>query len=385
MLGFPLLICGDNPALPGGLSRSGRDIASLAATLPEFRVGYLGRGLGQRRKFPFQVYDYPESGGWGQEFLQPVWEDFSGGKDGIILTTDDPSRRGWFATSAQFPPGMEKFLGAGREFAKWGYFPIDSTGPNGQELGREALDSINGFDRVLAASEWGRDVCLRSGRKDADWLPHGLWPVFSPVPGARDLLGAGDKVVVGCVMANQARKDWPVAFHTASLLKAEYGNRFHFWVHTDTMVRYWNLYALAADYGLGDCLEVTMGLQDAQLAARYSAADCTILPSGGEGFGFPIAESLACGTACVVADWGAGQELVSQECKIRPVTMRVGEGNNLRAVLSGWGFANAVKREVELKRQDREFRGEQLQETVRHLYWDSLKGPWTKWLLGGLR
>jgi hypothetical protein len=51
---------------------------------------------------------------------------------------------------------------------------------------------------------------------------------FHPIPDARKLLGWGDSVVLGCNMANQARKDWPVAFECARLLKADFGNRFKF-------------------------------------------------------------------------------------------------------------------------------------------------------------
>ena len=129
-LNNPILIVGDNPSLPTGLARSGRDIATLCCTMPEFRVGYLGRGLGQNSKLPFIVYDFPESGQWGQDIIEQVWNDFSDGENGIILTTDDPSRRHWFANPVGLSDSLQKFLGPGRSFQKWGYFPIDSVGPN---------------------------------------------------------------------------------------------------------------------------------------------------------------------------------------------------------------------------------------------------------------
>src|SRR5690242_6353068 len=94
-LSTPILIVGDNPALPGGLSRIGRDLATLLQTMPEFRVGYLGRGEGSRRNFPFALYPYSEEHEWGQKVLREVWWDFAGSEDGLVLTTDDPSRRTW--------------------------------------------------------------------------------------------------------------------------------------------------------------------------------------------------------------------------------------------------------------------------------------------------
>ena len=65
-LSNPIMFVGDNPSLPGGLSRICRDLATLTATMPEYRVAVLGRGLGQRRKFPFTLYDFGEDGNWGE-------------------------------------------------------------------------------------------------------------------------------------------------------------------------------------------------------------------------------------------------------------------------------------------------------------------------------
>ena len=148
---------------------------------------------------------------------------------------------------------------------------------------------------------------ITSGRTDADWLPHGILSDHFRIydfPGLMTGWSTQD-VWVGCAMANQSRKDYPVAFKCFQLLKGVYGNRFHCWLHTDSLVNYWNVFALSHEYGVGDCIEVTLGLSDSQLAIRYSACACTILPSGGEGFGFPIAESMACGTPCVVTDYAA--------------------------------------------------------------------------------
>jgi glycosyltransferase involved in cell wall biosynthesis len=142
-------------------------------------------------------------------------------------------------------------------------------------------------------------------------MPHGIWvDKFHPVPNAKQLLDWQDKIVCGCVMANQSRKDFPVAFQTfARLLRALWLTLPCVAAHQHTE-GYWDVQLLAAEYGVGESLEVSLSLNDEQLAVRYSACDCTILPSGGEGFGYPIAESLACGTAAVVTGYAGGQELV---------------------------------------------------------------------------
>lgn len=385
-LSNPILVVGDNPSLPGGLSRSGCDLAALLQTLPEFRVGYLARGDGNRRAFPWAMYPHSASS-WGESAIEAAWQDFAGAEDGLILTTDDPSRRLWFSDPGAFPRGLEKFLGEGRRFRKLGYFPVDSTGVAvvSAGLSTEGRATVAGYDRVLATSEWGRDV-LRADRADVDWLPHGLHlDKFYPTPDAREILGWADKIVVGCVMANQSRKDFPVAFHAARLLQDEYGSRFRFWLHTDVMVRYWNVYALAADYGLHSLL-CTEPMEDRALALHYSGAACTILPSAGEGFGFPIAESLACGTGAIVTDYAAGQEIVQSEHRVLPVGFRIDTQYNVkRAVLSGHGFARLAEEEIERKLEDWDFRADELADSVAHLDWKRLRYPWEKWFRGCLR
>lgn len=384
-LANPLLILSDRPEDHSGLARVARDIASLACTLPQFRVAVMGRGSEGLRKFPWTTYSYPESAGWGQGNIERVIADFFGDDRGIILSNWDLSRLGWLAGPQYTSKEQADAFGSGRNWDLWGYIPVDSTGPDGKTLGIETAQIAAGFDRIAAASEWGSDVLRASGREDADWYPHGIFTeTFKPVADAKKLLG-WDGITVGCVMTNQARKDWPVAFQCASLLKQEYGNKFRFWVHTDTMIRYWNLYALATDYGITDCMVVTLELNDQQMAMRYSACDCTILPSGGEGFSFPTAESLSCGTPCVVPDYAAAPELVPENCRVAPVTYRIDTLFNCRrAVLSGYGFAVTTKEWINDIKIDPEKRSG-LRESVSHLGWDRLQGIWKRWLLEGIR
>jgi glycosyltransferase involved in cell wall biosynthesis len=308
------------------------------------------------------------------------------------MTLDDASRRHWFVNPVGMPEDLQRFLGPGRNFEKWGHFPVDSTGPDGTTLSVESRDTVLRYDRVLATSEWGCGVLQRSGRADADWLPHGVFTetfrcAGLPMKTCKDVAEWDkDQVVVGCVMSNQSRKDFPALFQCFHDLKAHYGNRFHGWLHTDTLIRYWNVYALATDYGVSDAVEITLDLSDCQLALRYSGCDCTVLPSAGEGFGYPIAESLACGTACIVPDYSAAQEIVPPDCRVRPMAYRVDTQHNcLRAVLHGSAFAKAAVGQIESKRQDWEYRSGELAASVSHLSWSSLKHLWTRWLLEGLK
>lgn len=106
-----------------------------------------------------------------------------------------------------------------------------------------------------------------------------------------------DEFLVGIIATNQPRKDWPLAFETVSILRIKHNKNVRLWIHTDALERYWSIPTLAQDYGLSDCSWATLSdLTDDQLAWGYSACDVTLGIGRGEGFGLPLAESLACGT-----------------------------------------------------------------------------------------
>ena len=134
------------------------------------------------------------------------------------------------------------------------------------------------------------------------------------------------------------------------------------------------------------CILITSDLVDEQLSLRYSSCDCTILPTAGEGFGFPIVESLACGTSCITTNYAAGPALVPPACRVMPIAYRVDTIHNVvRAVLDGPSFYRAAVEQVELKREQGVYRSHELSGSVAHLSWDALKYPWTKWLLEGVQ
>lgn len=386
----PILIIGDAPEQLTGLARIGRDLASLLCQLPQFRVAYLGRGATGRAKFPWTQYSYPALGQWGEEYIEPVWKDFSAGQPGVIFSTWDASRMQWFGHPQTTPGTLGKFLGEGRNFYKWGYFPVDGEGPRPGSLPAGIVAAISGYDRVLVPSEWADQ--LVSFHPSHDWIPHGYDSRcfnFTPERTRTDrqaLDWADTDIVVGCNMANQSRKDWATAFETAAHLKRNYGNAFRFWAHTDTIVRDWNLVALAVDYGVNDCTEVTTGATDHQLAQRYGACDCTMLPSTAEGFGYPPVESQACGTPCVVPAIGPLNETCVTDCCVNPVFYRLSTIHNVtRAVLSGYAFANCIVQQVDRIRSEGDDRRAEVADHVQYLRWDKLLPVWKRWFLGGLQ
>jgi glycosyltransferase involved in cell wall biosynthesis len=327
-------------------------------------------------------YTFPESDQWGEGWLQSVWEDFSRGESGIVMTIWDPSRLLWFSNPVGMP--NERWLKY-PPYLKWGYFPIDSTGPNGK-LSVLAKAAIAGFNRVLAYGLYGSTTISKSLelQEAVEFLPHGVnMEKFQPrdSKGTRLGLGVGEGKLLGVVMTNQVRKDWGLAFQTMAILHKRIPG-LKVWCKTDSIDRHWDLRALTMDYGLADVVIIDLNDHtDEEMSYFYSACDLTFLPSLGEGFGYPIVESLACGVPCVHGDYGGGVDLITDlSCLVGPVAYRLDTRYNCeRPVYDANDWAEAVERVLDHP-QTLELR----RESVSYLDWKVLRPQWEKWFKDGL-
>src|SRR5882672_10673656 len=312
----PLLIISDGATAGTGLSRITKDLSvKIAAHLPDvFRVATLGYGGPYSRALPFHQY-VMEMKDWVIFNLPEVWSDFAGEQKGIILTIWDASRLLWFAHPENCGDvRVRKFLQEAT-FTKWGYFPMDATGPH-DKLTAILKHTIEGYDRVLAYSKWAEDILRRTLwekplLETLTNLPHGIdTSIFFPRAKAQARAGFGERIgmrnqtgkwlyipdnffVVGIVATNQTRKDFGLGLQTVAALSKDHPVMV--WVHTDELERHWSLPALLNDFGLKNHAVTTVPLTDEQLSWCYSAADITLAIGLGEGFGFSAAESLACG------------------------------------------------------------------------------------------
>lgn len=379
----PLMFLGDSPSVPGGLSRIGRDLAIIAAGMEEFRVGFLGRGGLPSVKLPFAQYNYPEYHQWGETYLQDAWEDFSQGEKGVVMTIWDPSRVQWLGNPVGLP--NEGWLRS-RPFDLWGYFPIDATGPQGK-LTSPSCEALRGFNRVLAYGMFGAMVLENSLSMDGaiEFLPHGInMERFQPRDGKAVKVGMklpSTSKLVGVVMTNQERKDWGLAFEVISLLVQKIPD-IQVWCKTDSVDRYWDMRALAYDFGVWNNVNVDLTyLTDQDMSFMYSACDCTFLPSLGEGFGYPIVESLACGTPCVHGYYAGGAELVPNlSWLVKPIGYRYETRYNCRRpVYSAVDWVEAIMGVLE-KEKPVEF----CRDNAAFYDWQTLKEQWVKWFKEGV-
>lgn len=395
----PLLILSDAPTSGSGLGRIARDLSiRIHQHLPEvFRVGTAGYGGPFSRSLGFPQYQIDMSD-WVVHNLPEIWEDFAGDEKGILMTIWDASRLLWLAHPQHCSDQrLRKWLNDSRP-ELWGYFPVDATGPN-DKLTFILGHIMKGFDRVHTYSEWAQRIIQRTcPTLDVTQLPHGIdTTVFFPRPkvqarhsfgqrlGMKQVKGkkAGqpimipdDALLIGAVATNQTRKDWGLAMETAAALAKE--QRVMLWCHIDVLEKHWSLPNLITDYGMEDNIMVSANVEftDEAMAWAYSACDLTLGIGIAEGFGYPIFESLACGTPCIHGNDGGAPEHMPSWMLVEPLATRLeGAYNTRRNVYSHFDWAYAA---LQVKTQTG-------WDFPRHLDWNELWPRWEKWFREGLK
>lgn len=411
---IPFLVLGDGPRLPSGLARIARDLTARLVAEEEqlgIRVAQIGidyPGGWHWGGWPF--YGFQEHyWGYGRKELSEATRDLQleTGQRPIVLAITDPARLYDSlrpAVKDEPTPVMDL----------WGYLPIDAHNVSGA-IGGPAAQAVWWLDRVLAYGAYGAGVLKKTlaqqqaqtpglGRmreqrlgtpKPVSYLPHGLEPVFRPnVPlghadplfqqWRRDL--PPDYVVIGAVATNQPRKDLGLLFAAVAELKAQ-GRKAALWLHTDTLTKTWDVGQLATDFAYQryEVLATVSAeeLTDEQLAARYCASHATVAPGLGEGFCYPVCESLACNTPVVHGDYAGAPELISERgLLVEPVAYRLDSCYCLqRPVFNPKHVAATLRWAID---QPAAWRGA-LSGSVAHLHWGSLWPRWKQWIEQGLR
>lgn len=317
-----ILFLSDSVSASSGLARITRDLAlRVHQNLPEFEVATIGYGGHGSAAIPFKEYFLNSVKDWLPLELPDIWNDFVGDEEGILFSIWDASRLYWLGIPKICPvPFLRRWVETAK-VKKWIYGAIDAEGPNGR-LSHQIAETYQGFDRVLDYSAFSSRIT-----GNPEHLPHGIDSgVFYPrghTEARANLIGSGfrdltpDSLLVGIVATNQARKNWQLGFETCKIL-LDRGYDVRLWCHTDQPEKYWSLTNLTADYGMvGRVAVTTQRFGDEQLAMLYSACNVS-LGIAPEGFGYPIAESLACGTPVVVGSYGAQAEFVPKHMQVDP-------------------------------------------------------------------
>ncbi len=101
--------------------------------------------------------------------------------------------------------------------------------------------------------------------------------------------------------------------------------------------------AAVAELGLDGEARFTEEVCDQDLAAYYSGAQCLVLPSRAEGFGFPPLEAMACGCPVIVSTAGALPEVVGDAGLHVPPDDVAGLADAVQAVLTDPALAHRLR------------------------------------------
>ena len=183
------------------------------------------------------------------------------------------------------------------------------------------LSAVRWFDRVVTISEAARTEYRGWTRMigaigvPGPQLETVLLPVEAPDPADVDVRAARDRFVVAglplvlVVGSHEPRKNHAAVLHAAELLWRE-GLEFSL---TFVGGNAWDSEAFQARLaGLqagGRPVETASKIPDAQLWGAYQLARFTVFPSFNEGYGLPVAESLAVGTPAITSGFGSMLEI----------------------------------------------------------------------------
>ena len=390
---IPLLVLSDSPNSPTGLGRVTREIVQRGCKhlSDTFKFGTYGLGGVMSSKLPWPQFQITSLSNWAPPDLPKIWEDFSEGEKGLVMTIWNPSSLQWLVEPEKYAPQLKDFLQT-KPVKIWGYFPIDAEGPNGL-LPKEAADVISKFDRRLAYTQWAADLIDKTLYPEeviaTGNLPHGTdTSIFYPRDRAESrknfvgtVMGTGktmpirDEVfMVGIVATNSQRKNWGLGFEVCQeLLKR--GVNVGVWAHTNVLTRTWNIMAMAEAFGLKDRVIATVtDLSDEKMAEAYSALDVVLGIGDGEGWGLTHTEALASGVPVIHGDYAGGAEYLPTRYRAEPVIFyHEGLYANRRPVFEAREWADAVQAVA----------GER-GELPKGLSWNECWPRWQEWFLEGV-
>ena len=376
----PILFLGDSISGNTGLGRIHRDVA--LRTQKHFGdvldVASIGLGAPPSDTIALRQFPMLDVKDWVPHDLPYAWQRHVGDREGILFCIWDVSRLLWLVHPDQCPDLLLRDFLKSFKGQKWIYPAIDGAGPNGHMpiLLKEALAK---FDRVLNYTRFSAQIT-----EYPDVATHGIdTSVFFPRDGAKWQVTAKwgipsietNEVVVGIVATNQPRKDWAMAFGALALLNQR-GIKTRIWIHTDTDMRHWDLKSLYIDFGLDPRCRIFLtpyGIPDDDLAVLYSACDIT-LGIGPEGFGYPIAESLCCGTPCVTGSYGGQADFVPKMFQVAPMGYRYeGIFGIQRPVYNSADFAKSILSALKWSKGNT---------TAPVCSWDNVWPNWEAWIRG---
>jgi len=385
-----ILVLSDLPTSSSGLAKISRELACRINKMEDFEVASYGSGGIASKRFPWPQYELAGPNALAPQNLPEAWTDFAGNERGTLLTIWNPGWLGWLTHPELLPDGKLKNFIQSDPFDVWAYLPLDAEGPDGRvPLG--IANIIKRFDRPLAYTQWEADMIDKTIGGNIEHLPHGTdSSIFYPrdressrsslvnlVTEKGDYPIKDGTLMIGVVATNSARKDWQLAFQVGREL-VNRGLNIGLWCHTDAYVKYWDIPALIAEYGLdGRVIVSNKHLTDNEVATCFSACDVTFGIGRGEGWGLPLSESLAAGTPVVHGKYAGATEFIPPNMLVEPIALFNDDFyGHQRPVFNVSDWADKTIFAASLGT------GKSLLDPK--FYWDNCWASWEEWLKRGI-
>ena len=347
-----VLICTDSPFIDTGFGRVGREIGNGLALTGRYDVAHHAwyHKDNDRLAIGQMFFTEVNSGRKDDAGVQMAWRDQFGAvsypeviqsfqPDLVIALGDEHMVR----HVADFEP---------RTYQVALYIPVD-----GVPIPHRYMETFVKADHLVMFGEFASQG-LKKLNASFPWevIPHGVdCEAFYPLPEAdrdemkrRSMPMCEKPFVVGTVARNNARKNLPRLFKTfkrfiaSSRTCTECGNVYFtpveqcprcqstetsMWPAKTEVMLYLhmqpkdpaghNLFELIDHLGLSGRVvfpkdvEIGLGISDMALNRVYNMMDVFTLPTGGEGWGLPIMEAMACGRPVLVSAYSAHMEFVA--------------------------------------------------------------------------
>ena len=210
-----------------------------------------------------------------------------------------------------------------------GYFPVD-----GHPLNGPMKRTFSKIDIKIAMALYGKKVCDNAGIKDAIYIPHffkeeNFYPKDKNE--AREKMGLPkDKFIIGSVARLNPRKH-QMRLVAAFSLFAKDKDDVALYMNFDTKDSFFFKDKPVHDYMWEELVETIsdmvdsknidkiiyqssfdfrIGLEEDEMVDLYNSFDIHAIATGGEGFGVPTIEAMACGIPSVLTDYTTSDELL---------------------------------------------------------------------------
>ncbi len=308
-----ILYAGDSPTVNTGFGIVAKNLlnrfVAMGHQVTVLGVNHYGEPYDQK-EFPYMVYPC-DRGGSPQVFgFQKFWSIYEAIQPDLVFFLNDPWLiREYMNYKPERIAPHTKFLA---------YYPTDS-GP----MKPEWIETLSALDAQVCYSYYAEGVVIKSNKgirpDNLHQIYHGVNPKeFFPVNqnAARTELGLPiEDFIVGMIARNQYRKRFDIMMAGFAEFAKNKPN-VKLYLHTALQDIGFEITDMARQFDILDKLILTEGVTPARgvtnqrLNLIYNSLDVHALISLGDGFGLPVAESMATGCPQIVSDHSCLKELV---------------------------------------------------------------------------